>query len=83
MALLSVYERKARLIPGLLGVAPIAVSIATLGLKQFPAVSLLLAAFSAAGGGYLLAVLVARAGRRAQANCGRTGAGVRLRSSCG
>ncbi len=67
MALLSVYERKARLIPGLLGVAPIAVSIATLGLKQFPAVSLLLAAFSAAGGGYLLAVLVARAGRRAQA----------------
>lgn len=67
MALLSTYDRKARLIPGLLGVAPVTVTIATLGLKQFPAVAAVLAFASVAGGGYLLAVLVANFGRRAQA----------------
>jgi predicted membrane protein len=66
MALLEPYDRKARLLPGLLGIAPVAVAIATLGVKQFPAVALLLAALSAAGGGYLLAILVARTGRQAQ-----------------
>ncbi len=66
MALLGAYDRKARLIPGLLGIAPLAISVATLGVKQFPAVTLVLAALSAAGGGYLLSVLDARTGRRAQ-----------------
>ncbi len=67
MGLLSAYERKARLIPGLLGIVPVAVAIATLGLKQFPAVAVVLAIASATGGTYLLAVLVANSGRRAQA----------------
>jgi hypothetical protein len=66
--LLSPYDRKARLIPGLLGIAPIAVVVATLGLKQFPAVAILLALASAAGGGYLLSVFVASSGRRVQAH---------------
>lgn len=66
MALLSAYERKARLTPGLTGVAPIAITIATLGIKQFPAVAVVAGVLSAAGGMYLLAVLVGNFGRRAQ-----------------
>ncbi len=66
MVLLSAYERKARLIPGFLAVAPVAVVIAAVGLKRFPAVAIVLGLLSATGGAYLLAVLVANYGRRVQ-----------------
>ncbi|WP_157127020.1 hypothetical protein [Rhodococcus sp. p52] len=66
MPLLSTYDRKARLIPGLLGLAPVPITIATLGLRQFPAVTVALALISIAGGGYFLSVLVANFGRRSQ-----------------
>src|SRR5690242_13712663 len=66
MAVLDLYERKARLTPGLFMVSPVAFTIATLGLKKFPAISVAGGVLAAAGGSYLLAVLVASAGRRAQ-----------------
>jgi hypothetical protein len=66
MSLLDAYERKARLTPGLLAVAPVAFMIVTLGFKKFPAVAVAVAVLSATGGGYALSVLVAHLGRRAQ-----------------
>ncbi len=66
MALLDAYERKARLTPGLLAFAPVAFVVATLGLKRFPAISIVGAVVSAAGGGYVLSVLVGHFGRKAQ-----------------
>lgn len=60
------YERRARLYPGLLAMAPIAFVIATLGLKQYPAVAIVVSVLSAAGGGYALSVLVGHRGRRAE-----------------
>ena len=66
MALLGPYDRKARLIQGLLCIGPVAIAVATLGLNRFPAAAVVLGVGSAAGGGYLLAVFVANFGRRAQ-----------------
>ncbi|MFG5720929.1 hypothetical protein [Streptomyces murinus] len=63
---LSAYERKARLTPGLLGIAPVTTTVVTLGLKTYPAVPIALGALSATVGGYVLSVLVGNAGRRAQ-----------------
>lgn len=66
MALLDLYERKARLTPGLFTLAPVSLAIAALGLKKIPVVAIVGAVLVAAGGSYLLAVLVGNLGRRAQ-----------------
>lgn len=66
MPLLSAYERKARLTPGLISIVPIAVTIATLGLKRFPVIAIASSLLGIAGGTYLLAVLVAHFGRSIQ-----------------
>jgi hypothetical protein len=66
MALLDEYERKARLTPGPLSILPVAFSVATLGPKQYPAVSVAAGLLTTAGGTYLLAVVVAQFGRLAQ-----------------
>lgn len=60
------YERKARLTPGLLAVLPAAVLIVTLGLKAYPAVATITGLLTAAGGAYLLAILVRSRGRAAE-----------------
>ena len=57
------YERKARLTPGLLTIAPLTILIATLGLKAYPAVATAGAVVVAAGGSFALAVLVRHLGR--------------------
>lgn len=62
----SAYEWRARLTPGLFGIAPIAITVVALGLKANPVVSIGLGILSATGGGYLLSVVVGNAGRRAQ-----------------
>ncbi|WP_193605256.1 hypothetical protein [Nocardioides dongkuii] len=64
--ILSSYEMRARLSPGLLGIAPVSIAIATLGLGRFPAIALASGILTAAGGAYLLSNLVGAAGRRAQ-----------------
>lgn len=66
MPLLSIYERKARLVPGILVLAPVAVTIVALGLKSSPVIAVLIALMSFAGGTYLLAARVGDSGRRAQ-----------------
>jgi hypothetical protein len=66
VALLDAYERKARLVPGLLAFSPIAFAIVALGLKRFPAIAMAVGVLSAAGGSYALSVLVANFGRKAQ-----------------
>jgi hypothetical protein len=57
------YARKARLAPGLLGVAPIAIVVVTLGLKRYPAIAVASGVVGGAGGAYLLAILVRHLGR--------------------
>lgn len=66
MALINSYDRRARLTPGLLAIAPVTFAVATLGLKRFPAIAVAAGVLTAAGGGYLLSVLVAHFGRVAQ-----------------
>ncbi|MZF84256.1 hypothetical protein [Streptomyces sp. SID5643] len=63
---LSAYERKARLTPGMLGIAPVTITLVALGLKAYPAVPVALGVLSVTVGGYALSVLVGNAGRRAQ-----------------
>jgi hypothetical protein len=60
------YDRKARLTPGLLAIAPLTILIVALGLKEYPAVAALGGVIVAAGGAYVLAVLVRARGRKAQ-----------------
>ena len=64
--MLSVYEKKARLTPGLLGIAPVTITVTALGLKPIPVVAVLAGVLVTAGGTYALALLVARLGRQAQ-----------------
>ncbi|MBY8868409.1 hypothetical protein [Streptomyces sennicomposti] len=52
--------------PGVLGIAPITITVVTLGLKAYPAVPVALGVLSATFGGYLLSVMVGNAGRRSQ-----------------
>jgi hypothetical protein len=66
MSLLGPYERKARLVPGVLAVAPCVAAIVTLGLKQYPAATAVAAFVGGAGGSYLLSVVVGRYGRTAE-----------------
>lgn len=63
---LSSYEMRARLTPGLLAMAPLSVSIVTLGLDGYPAVAVLGGLLTVTGGTYLLSVLVGVVGRRAE-----------------
>lgn len=58
------YDRKARLTPGLLAVLPLALLIVSLGLKRYPAIAVASGVLVAAGGAYLLTVLVRHLGRR-------------------
>jgi hypothetical protein len=60
------YDRKARLTPGLIAVAPIAFAIAALGWKEYPAVAIATAVIAGSGATYLLAILVRSLGRRVE-----------------
>lgn len=63
MSVLGPYERKARLTPGLYAVLPVAVTIAALGLDQYPLVAGLTGLLGAAGGSWLLSMVVGDFGR--------------------
>jgi hypothetical protein len=63
---LDKYERRARLVPGLLALLPVAVTITALGLRQAPVVSVVVSLLSLAGGPVLLADTVRSLGLRAQ-----------------
>jgi hypothetical protein len=60
------YEWQARLVPGLLALLPVAVTIAALGLRHAPIVSVILSLASLAGGAVLLADVVRGLGLQAQ-----------------
>lgn len=60
------YERKARLTPGLLAVAPIAFVAVGVGWSKYPAVAVASGIIVGAGAAYLLAVLVRHLGRRVE-----------------
>jgi hypothetical protein len=66
MSLLDQYERRARLTPGLLALAPITLTILTLGLKAYPVIAGLGGLLVAIGGPLLLANMVGYLGREAQ-----------------
>jgi hypothetical protein len=66
LSLLSAYDRKARFAPATLGVAPIVVSVATLGLKAYPAVTAITSFLALGGGAYVLAAIVASCGQSAE-----------------
>jgi hypothetical protein len=66
MSLLDTYERKARLTPGLYAILPVAVTITTLGLERSPLISGLAGLLSAAGGSWLLSMVVGNFGRSVQ-----------------
>lgn len=68
MSRFDAYDRKARLSPGLLAAAPIAIATVSLGLKQLPVVASSSGIVAAAGGSYILAGIVAQAGRNAQSD---------------
>jgi hypothetical protein len=61
--LLDEYERKARLLPGLLACLPIAVAVIALGLHEQPVVSILTSLFATMGGGYVLATVARQLGQ--------------------
>jgi len=69
------YERKARLTPGLLAIAPVTVLIVALGWKQYPVVALASGILVGAGATYLLAILVRRVGRRIESDLWRSWGG--------
>lgn len=66
MIILDAYERRARLTPGLLALAPISIVIITLGLGNYPVVASLAGLLVAIGGPFLLATIVGSFGRSAQ-----------------
>ena len=65
-AFLDQYEIRARLFPALLSVVTLPAVVITLGFRDYPLVTGLLALFSAVGGPFLLATLVGERGRRLQ-----------------
>jgi hypothetical protein len=65
-AFLDDYEIRARLFPALLSVVTLPVVVITLGFRQYPLVTGLLALFTAVGGPFLLATIVGERGRRLQ-----------------
>jgi hypothetical protein len=64
--LLDSYERRARLTPGILGIAPASVAITTLGVGENPAFAALAGLLSLGGGAFALAVAVGNLGRKQQ-----------------
>jgi hypothetical protein len=66
MLWLDDYERRARLVPGLLLIAPIALAIVAFGLKDNPVVAAILGALTAFGAPVILANLVRHSGLAAQ-----------------
>lgn len=62
MIWLDEYERRARLAPGLLALAPVIFAVVALGLRAIPVVSVTAAVLTAAGGPILLAGFVRRRG---------------------
>lgn len=64
--MLSVYERRARLMPGLFGIAPVSIAVVALGLKENLVIAALTGLLSAAGGGYALSLIIGRFGRWAE-----------------
>lgn len=60
------YEWQARLVPGLLALLPVAITIAALGLRHAPVVSVILSLVSLAGGAVLLADVVRGLGLQTQ-----------------
>jgi len=60
------YEMRARAFPGLLACAPVAVLAATFGWKRFPAIAVVSGLVVAAGGTYLMTLLVRHLGRKVQ-----------------
>jgi hypothetical protein len=60
------YDRKARLTPGLLAIAPVSFLVAALGWKSYPVVAVAGGILVAAGASYVLAVLVRHLGRRVE-----------------
>ena len=56
MQILNAYERRARLVPGVLAIVPLIVLFAVLGLRQIPAISYVLGILAAAGVGPVLIV---------------------------
>src|SRR5436309_2527724 len=66
MLWLDEYERRARLVPGLLAVLPIGLAILALGLRRLPIFSTLLSAATAVGGPVVLASFVRQRGQRLQ-----------------
>lgn len=65
--LLSSYERRARLIPGLVALLPISVTLGALGWSKIPVIATIGAVLVAAGGPMILAHFVGDRGRAAQA----------------
>jgi len=61
---LDEYERRARLVPGMLALLPIVLLLVVLGWRQLPVVSSLVSFLSLAGGPVLLADIVRRLGRK-------------------
>ncbi|MFD0772897.1 hypothetical protein ACFQZ2_03065 [Streptomonospora algeriensis] len=66
MLWLDVYERRARLVPGLLALLPLVTVGIVLGLRQGPAVTFFSSVLSLAGGPLILAELVRHQGRKTQ-----------------
>jgi hypothetical protein len=64
--LLDDYERRARLSPGLLALAPLSVTILTLGLRDYPAIATLSSILVASGGPLLLSTIVGNLGRASE-----------------
>ena len=63
---LDAYERRARLTPGLIALAPISVTIFTLGLRDYPAIATLFSILVAIGGPLLLSTIVGNCGRASE-----------------
>jgi hypothetical protein len=66
MIWLDSYERRSRLVPGLLALLPVAVTVLALGLNRIPLIAVAGSLLSAAGGPLLLAGLVRHLGLQAQ-----------------
>ena len=76
------YEMRARAFPGFLAFVPIAVPVATFGWKRYPAIAILGGLIVAAGGTYLMTLLVRHLGRSIQPGLWSAGAVRPQHASC-
>jgi hypothetical protein len=60
------YEMRARVFPGLLACLPIAVLVSTFGWKRYPAIAVVIGLIVAAGGTYVMSLIVRHLGRSIQ-----------------